>query len=115
MNLKVEQIFVATKLMRWKENGSCGGHPVFENEDGGNIFDWNPQSERKWWGDIWKKLNEKFWDKRDNSLKQNYITNLKYLIVMNPMREPQKWEWEFELHAAKPEVCWEALIKTLKG
>ena len=60
-------------------------------------FDWNPQSERKWWDELFDKI----WEQ---SLDGKYISEL---VKMGNFR---KWS----IHTAKPEVCWKALIKTLE-
>jgi len=58
-------------------------------------YGWNPQSERKWWDEIWEKM--------DGSIMLDYIEILR-----------QNGGTIINLHTAKPEVCWKALIKTLE-
>ena len=53
---------------------------------------WNPQSERNCWDEIWANMTLGIADR--------YMSNLNGTM--------------WEMHTAKPEVCWKALIKTLE-
>ncbi len=83
MTLIEEKKLVAKKLMQW----------MF-------FRDWNPQTDRNCWPEIWKKLESIKIDKY-HDLSDKYYANL---------GEISAWE----LHTSKPETCWKALIKTIK-
>jgi len=56
---------------------------------------WHPQKERKWWDEIW--------DKMDDEVKERYMN---WLL-------DRAYIGDWDIHTAKPEICWKALIKTL--
>jgi len=95
-----------------KEKRRVGDFMGWEYEDGAfspkgqlhiiliRLDDYNPQSERKWWDEIWDRMDEKMFMK--------YLDNIESLFEL-----PLFYTKDF--HTAKPEVCWKALIKTLEG
>lgn len=102
MNLEDEKKLVAEKLMGWKIY--YDNHEFTSIERGGMgakllLFNWNPQTERKWWDEIWEKMN--FYEMI------GYMGHLKKL-------KPYQFE-DWFVHTAKPETCWKALITTLEG
>ena len=68
------------------------------------MLKWNPQSEHKWWDEIWENIEQA---KRE--IKKRYMTILIALIDKNA-ENVSKWK----VHTAQPEICWEALVKTLE-
>jgi len=116
MNLEDEKKLVAEKLMGWQvvlipdilpdgaknyeqwvKEGSKPTHTL-----NGRLEDWNPQSERKWWDEIWDKMG--------------YEVFYRYLDSINEdgLFDYSGYHRDKNFHTAKPEVCWKALLKTLK-
>ena len=98
MELQEEKKLVAEKLMGDKLTFYEG---EFLLPTGLPLNKWNPQSERKWWDEIWEKM--------DDELKDKYMSNLDNIVKGNHIG-PTTWD----THIAKPEICWKALIKTLE-
>jgi len=72
------------------------------------FYVWNPQKNRdgrKWWDEIWEKMDGETWTK--------YLKNLEDLLIPLDTIPIRKKLIEKEFHAAKPDICWEALVKTL--
>jgi len=90
LNIKMQSVMVPEfgKEMKWEEMP---------------IEYWNPNKERKWWDEIWEKMNL--------SQRGTYLNNLKHLE--NAKESMLDWD-DWIIHIAKPEVCWKALILTLK-
>lgn len=98
MNLEEEKKLVAEKL-----NISFMITPIIRAP----IEEWNPQSERKWWDEIWDKMDKKTMKKYLNTI---------FDIHAGPSEQenPDHTGVLFKcFHTAKPETCWKALIKTL--
>jgi len=68
-----------------------------------DVKNWNPQSERKWWPEIWEKMDAVMIYKYKGEM-EGIWENLYGNSIPSPF-------WFY--HTAKPEVCWKALIKTL--
>jgi len=101
---------VAEKLMVWEikphPNTSMNEPCIWEGKTAlMTVFGWNPQSERKWWDEIWEKM--------DRKTIIEYKSNLDDLLVLENVSLSNSIEWKY--HTAKPEVCWQALIKTLEA
>ncbi len=62
---------------------------------------WNPKSDRNCWDEIWSKL-------RETALYAKY--NGIVWRMCQTHGELDLWK----LHTAKPEICWQALIKALE-
>jgi len=78
--LAVEKKLVAERLMGW-ETTSIVNHSLFVmfiKDDNGKMMwstdssKWNPQEERKWWDQIWEKMNF--------SQKERYMVELMILV-----------------------------------
>ena len=100
MDLVEEKILVAETLMGAKLSKHPTGDHWFDEH--GSIYEchylsqWNPQDDEtghKRWEDIW--------DKMSYGIMQEYLDNL-------------GGEGRDFYHTAKPSVCWEALVKTIK-
>jgi len=106
VTLNEEKKLVAEKLMGWKVNPE---YPSLYKEKDSISFPlegWNPQSERKWWDEIWDKMDErKIFDAYLNLILGNEDGHMDYRT---------DWDAIAICHTAKPEVRWPALIKTLK-
>ena len=64
---------------------------------------WKPELERKWWDNIW--------DKMDDEVYQKYMNNLADLLEVGFNVGDKTRSWKF--HTAKPETCWKALLQTI--
>jgi len=74
---------------------------------------WNPQTDRNAWPEIWDKIAS------DLDVLYLYLDNLDYMMDWKALEKkyPQlegKHEVWFGIHTAPPEVCFKALIKTIK-
>jgi len=120
MTLEEQKKLVAEKLMEWLiDEYDVAGLIVIDfitdkgsESDRGeriNIDNWNPQSERKWWDDIWEEM--------DDEMFEEWITNIHSSFV-NEWAEndykPSEPNYKRLIQTAKPDVCWKALIKTLE-
>jgi len=65
---------------------------------------WNPHEDRNCWDEIWDALSYE--------QEKSYSDNLWLLLGANGMDTLHHNQMLF--HTAKPELCWEALIKTLQ-
>ena len=63
---------------------------------------WKPNEYRIWWDEIWGKM--------DDDTAEIYYQELVCLLDKNNL-DPSRWE----IHTAKPEICWQALVKALEG
>ena len=77
------------------------------------LCNWNPQTDRNAWPEIWDKIAS------DLDVLYSYLDNLDYMMDWKALEKkyPQlegKHELWFGIHTAPPEVCFKALIKTLK-
>jgi len=113
MTLEEEKELVAEKLMGWKIIYLDSPTPCIDKGKTGSrthLARWNPQSERKWWDEIWDKMDAKMFEE--------YFEILGEMILHAKKKNTPKHILEDIIlrgfHTAKPEVCWEALIKTLE-
>jgi len=101
MNIEDKKKLVVEKLMGWHTfncHSDQGDFWVWARKDSPLVIgkkEWSPQSERKWWDEIWEKMDKDWFLK--------YIWNLFDEV-----------EGIFEIHTAKPEICWKALVETIK-
>lgn len=120
MNLEDEKKLVS-KWLGWKifSYSSTDKRPCKDNAykkpDGTTIWlaKWNPQSDRNCWAEIWGKM----WElPPENNFKIQYIRNLRKLLCLVPMKNSLNaftYFWRF--HTSPPEICWRALVESLKG
>ena len=108
MKLEDEKILVATRLMGWeiKKGGVNSSWEWISIADkNGDVrpwlkFEkWKPNEESKWWDEIWGKM--------DSEIARKYLCELQFRIIT----VGNYWE----IHTAKPEICWKALVKTLEA
>lgn len=104
MTLEEQKKLVAEKF-GFEVKGDLIGHPrihVRWNYDGYPSFSlqWKPHEERKWWDEIWDKMDEFTFNKYMRILTESF--GIVFRIGYR------------EIHTAKPEIMWKALIKTLK-
>ncbi len=113
MTLLEEKKMVA-RWMGWKltkgfdersEKSCWHVHDKFKNWLFVNIENWNPQSERQFWDEIWDNMDEDFII--------SYLNNLHALLEV-ALNGAEHLE-HFANHTAKPEICWQALIKALEN
>lgn len=74
--------------------------------------EWNPQSERKWWDEIWGKMN---WVEVEATVKTLILwanENRHHPTVPEVKYDETTICWK--MLTTKPSVCWKALIKTLE-
>jgi len=119
MTLEAEKKLVTENLMGWdvKEDTHTGIRigvlpclGIFK-KDGTPIYllhVWNPQEERKWWDEIWEKMDKDLWWKW-------YCNKKELLGFVDVGLEDLYVEQIRAIDTASPETCWEALIKTLEG
>lgn len=104
--MKLEkELRIFAGFMGWNyASGLVGTHPHrFQGKVTiGPNFD--APTERKWWSEIWDKMDFEFYVKYDKNL-----TRILFIAVTDGFLEYNR-----AMHTAKPEVCWSALIKTLK-
>jgi len=108
MNLIEEKKMVCEKLMNWKlEKGVSTKYWILKDNKVKPIKmkNWNPQENRKCWDEIWDKL-------KDKKIINEYNKNIHMLIKKQKLNDMELFWF---LHTLKPEICWEILIKTLKG
>lgn len=105
---------VAIKLMKWKYEG----HPFKDSWSKGEYLgkvlftfgldDWNPQDNEKAtckeWNEIWESMSARQWE--------IFVDKLWPLLKIGAQFEIKIYK---KLITAKPEIYWEALIKTLEG
>jgi len=112
MTLEEEKELVAEKLgFYFNQTWGTICFKMDESPKSGLLWEhWKPQSERKWWPDIWDKMG--YIEERGYSIGWNdYLNNLSKLLEFDSDLVAEKI---YKFHTAKPEICWEALIKTLK-
>ena len=109
MTLEEEKKLVAD-WMGWIHVSVSPGDNFFYTS--GNIIkdrilvkEWNPQSERKWWDEIWEKIDDK-------NLSYIYVDKIVELEYVTEISGLPKW---WHIHTAKPEICWKALIKAINN
>ena len=114
MNLEAEKKLVAEKLMGWESDDGWWLNDKFALRFTSNGFEntWNPQDERKWWDEIWEKMDEAEFNK--------FIAHLLPLLfpTIFTARKASQITREVLIRrclTAKPETCWKALIKTLEA
>ena len=106
MTLEEEKKLVA-EWMGWRVNqyhslGLQHFVRVTNNPESAVYIDaWNPQSYRNCWDEIWENMND--------DIKEVYLDNLTNIL---PVQINGIVSW-LEIHTAKPEKCWKALIETL--
>jgi len=106
MNLEDEKKRVA-EWMGWEirlDDEHLGAFSNMKQEFIDFYKNWKPQSERKWWDEIWERLS---------------VYDLDYVYTDNVQKfahaqETRGLATKWYIHTAKPEVCWKALLKTLK-
>jgi len=105
MTLEEEKKLVAEKLMGWQIGVSRNEGSYFEWNKSRKIYvaDWNPQSEREWWDQIWDNMGDKLFE----DYYHNKLWAIQHSTPVTPTESTRL------MHAAKPEICWKALIKTL--
>jgi len=107
MKLEDEKKLVATSLMGWEVDEYNGIGISADYGVGFNFHRWNPQSERKWWDEIWEKM--------DGRTLGKYIDTILDIVEQKHIKGcPSGAYYYVELHTAKPELCWKVLLKTLK-
>jgi len=126
MIIDEQKKLVAEKLMGWQiDEYETAGLIICEidfitdrglESDRGeriNIDDWNPQDNeiatRKDWDEIHEKILN--WTPKGPL----YVHELKKLLNITESYEYHSYTHDRALLAAKPEIMWEALIKTLEG
>lgn len=73
-----------------------------------SIDKWLPEEDVRWWPTIWKCGNEIL------DFNIDYIANLISLLGLGNLNwDVINLETLMKIHTAPPEICWEALIKTL--
>jgi len=110
MNLEEEKMMV----LFWLGYKSTGLKKVVHlwgkpGKDIININLYNPQDNktgRKWWDEIWEKIGE------NEQLTNSYIFNLQKSIAGFDSNFMEQYMWI--IHTAKPDICWKALIKTIR-
>jgi len=105
--LEEEKKLVAEKLMGWDviKAYPYGEYYMAGQKESISVREWSPQSERKWWDEIWEKM--------DLDIEGEYHTCL-ILGLEDLGHKPRGVGWK-QYHTAKPSVCWQALIKTLEA
>ena len=98
MSIEAEKKLVA----EWLEKEFKTIEELKSGEFGVAKTGWKPESERKWWDEIWEKMAGEQLDEYEFILSKLWeTTSTGYTIKMF-------------IHTAKPEICWKALIKTLE-
>jgi len=107
MTLEEEKKLVAEKLMGWtiEHNPRLTERMKYKWTDDLkvaclNLFlsEWNPQSERKWWDELFDKMGD--------DLIGVYLEKLGDTFGL------EITDWNY--HIVKPEIMWKALIETLE-
>jgi len=103
MNLEDEKKLVA-EWMGWKCENKYNDDWIVCPNHVFRLYEWTPESERKWWDEIWERLS---------------VYDLDYVYTDNVQKfahaqETRGLATKWYIHTAKPEVCWKALLKTLK-
>ncbi len=114
MSIEDEKKLVATCVMGWKVKGSSmKGHESLmwiESPDcignSWNLSQWMPHIDRKWWDEIWEKMDDEMFKK--------YRNNLEAIFGITSYHPYSKTNVKL-MHTAKPKLCWKALITTLIG
>ena len=104
--LQKQKKLVAEKLMGGRQPDITDGYWLLCNNT--PISNWNPQTKRKWWDEIWEKM-----DKQAN-IRYNYMINLGEELGPFAIEFEVDIDEKYAIHTAKPEVRWKALIKTLE-
>lgn len=115
MTLEEEKKLVAEKLMGWRLSdiaNEASGIPAYEyvweeyitsSKTWEFIYfygDWRPNEDRNFWDEIWGKMDVNFY--------YQYKKNLSEIIS-----KEKNLDRIMDLHTAKPDICWKALIKVL--
>ena len=108
MTLLEEKKMVA-EWMGW------GGFSHGFNRDVGSMViqdvywdDWNPQSDRNAWPEIWGKLSNLEWF----VYKQTLVNEFRK--IAEEVEGIVRFDLQECMHTASPETCWKALIKTIE-
>ena len=116
MNLEDEKRLVA-EWMGWKydEGVFKVKEPIPPYEYFAHIGEavWNPQSERKWWPKIWDKFTWSMIREYDKYLTEMAYEN-SFPTVTGGFGAETELALRWKAHRAKPEVCWKALVKSIK-
>tara|TARA_R100001244_G_scaffold67422_1_gene55190 strand:- start:676 stop:1053 length:378 start_codon:yes stop_codon:yes gene_type:complete len=78
------------------------------------IQEWSPQKDRNAWPEIWDMMNWRMIKEYDKNLVQMHYDNA-HPTATGGFGEDTELALRWKSHRAKPEVCWQALIKTLEG
>ncbi len=100
MTLLEEKKMVAT-WMGWEYDKHADAYLRFNHPRLVCLEFWNPQSERKFWDEIWGQMDE------DETQKYCFMLDRH----LKDDGEPYSRVWGFL--TAKPAICWQALIQTL--
>jgi len=113
MTLEEEKKLVAEKLMGWRyaneyqqpDGPYWKGFYTDKTKEELHISQWEPNEGRKWWDEIWEKMKSTLIDEYHD------VSDIYYDYIRYNERGKPISGWD--LHTAKPETCWKALIKAL--
>jgi len=114
--IEEQKKLVAEKLMGWKyiiDFDKLNNGPEWRGFQDPNchlpihISEWNPQSDRNCWDEIWGRMG--------SATFMGYLSALVEIKKITPLEISHKPHllWKM-LHTAPPSVMWEALIKALE-
>ena len=109
MNYHEEKIFVLKKLGYHCPNFSSSTtwwmphEGEFDRHVAIDSYKWNPKFDRRCWDEIWGRMDE--------DIACRYIYNIRHFVQRPQGAACQK---NMDIHKVKPEICWKALIKTIK-
>ena len=108
MELEKEKKLVAEKLMGWEKPFPMEKPDMFYKD----LKDWNPQSERKCWPELFGKIDTFEKRKRFMDILSNKLHESIGPTPMNLMGNPTYWMWEYV--TIEENILWESLVEYAK-